>query len=242
MMFLISVKIKMLQTKCWRWNFFPLFVSLVLYVSYFVSHWNRISRRRVWLTGAIQGIVIISKDLQGFPPPTRHLGHVRHQVIWNAIWILSYLSGFMRSDWIEVTEDHNVPILNKEKNHNSIKFMYATYIIFLLKEGERNIYGYNRIQTSDPLTSTNWAIQPLVRGDAYIASSMLAPPVSRYHAYSATRDNAPVTFDTNPENNEGKGFHNKSGSLYIIISGQWKRSSEIYGYNGIHQWPESHSS
>lgn len=40
-----------------------------------------------------------------------YLGNIWQQVVRDTLWILSYLARGMSSDWIEITQQHCIPVL-----------------------------------------------------------------------------------------------------------------------------------
>lgn len=45
----------------------------------------------------------------------RYLGNIWQQVVRDTLRVLSYLTGAMSSDWIEIAQQHSIPVLPTEK-------------------------------------------------------------------------------------------------------------------------------
>ena len=60
-------------------------------------------------TCSVRSIIVISEYSKLFELAYCHLCDVRHEVVWNTVWILTHCTTLMSSDWIEVTKKNNVP-------------------------------------------------------------------------------------------------------------------------------------
>ena len=62
-------------------------------------------------TCSVRSIIVISEYSKLFKLAYCHLCDVRHEVVWNTVWILTHCTTLMSSDWIEVTKKNNVPLI-----------------------------------------------------------------------------------------------------------------------------------
>ena len=59
--------------------------------------------------GAVRGIVVVAKDMNGLSLANGGLSHVRNEVVGNACRIFADKAGLVRANGIEVAEQDNVP-------------------------------------------------------------------------------------------------------------------------------------
>ncbi len=60
-------------------------------------------------TSSIRSIVIITKNTQFLAHANSRLRDIRHQVVWNAIRILTYQTTLVSVNRIEITKQHHIP-------------------------------------------------------------------------------------------------------------------------------------
>eukprot|EP00958_Prasinococcus_capsulatus_P020302 scaffold2627_cov421-Prasinococcus_capsulatus_cf.AAC.4 len=61
-------------------------------------------------TGAIASRIVRTIHAEEFSPSYRNLLDEGHQIVWYALGILSYPARRVRSDRVEVPQQHNVPL------------------------------------------------------------------------------------------------------------------------------------
>ena len=69
-----------------------------------VNHMNVISH-----ASSVRSIIVIAKHAQLFQLSYGNLSDIRHQVVWNTIWIFSDSSALMSSDRVKVTKKNYIP-------------------------------------------------------------------------------------------------------------------------------------
>ena len=62
-------------------------------------------------TGAVRGIIIIAKYAEAYQLADCHLGNIWKKIVRDSLRIFTDTSGFMGSDRVKVTEQHNLPVL-----------------------------------------------------------------------------------------------------------------------------------
>ena len=62
-------------------------------------------------TSTIRSIIVIAEYTQLLSLAYSHLRDIRHQIVWNAIRILTNLTTLMRTDRIEISQQNYIPIL-----------------------------------------------------------------------------------------------------------------------------------
>lgn len=78
-------------------------------------------------TSSIRSIVIITKNTQFLAHANSRLRDIRHQVVWNAIRILTYQTTLVSVNRIEITKQHHIPL--------RIRLLHVhQHLLHLLKE------------------------------------------------------------------------------------------------------------
>lgn len=61
-------------------------------------------------SGAVWGIVVVAKHAELLSLAHSHLGDVWHQVVWDSVRVLAYLTALVGSDWVEIAQEDDVPL------------------------------------------------------------------------------------------------------------------------------------